>query len=139
MIEERSLLPVPTPTPVSRPFWEAAARGELICQKCRRCARFVFIPQEFCRYCHGSELDWLPVSGRGTVYSYSIVWRPQTPAFQTPYIVAIVELEENYKMLSNVVECPEDAVFVGMPVEVTFERRTGSISLPLFRPAKDAR
>ena len=138
MSESPDALPVPHPTPVSAPFWEAAARGELTSQRCRDCGRYVFIPQEFCRYCHSFSLEWVRVAGRGTVYSYSTVWRPQTPAFDTPYVVAIIELAEGYKMLSNLVECDETEVHVGMSVEVTFRRRGSEIVLPMFRPASRA-
>jgi hypothetical protein len=81
------------------------------------------------------ELEWVPASGRGTLYSYTIVWRPQTPAFEVPYTVGIIDLEEGYYMLSNVVECGVEDVKVGMALNVTWLDLDGA-TLPVFRPRK---
>ena len=127
--------PVPRPSAISEPYWTACARHEFIVQRCRACARYVFAPQKFCRYCLADELEWVPASGRATLYSYTIIWRPQTPAFEVPYTAGVIELEEGYFMLSNVVECAPEDVHVGMPLEVTWLDLEGG-TLPVFRPRK---
>ncbi len=78
-------------------------------------------------------------SGRGTVYSMTTVYRPQRPEFEVPYTVAIVELEEGWHMLTNLVDCPPEEMRVGLPVEVTFRRMSDEVTLPLFRPRADSR
>ena len=128
-------LPLPRTTAISRPFWDACRRHQLMVQRCDACGCFIFIPQDFCRHCLSQDLTWVPSSGRGRVYSYTVVWRPQTPAFPVPYVVAIIDMDEGYQMLSNVVGCPTETVFIGMPVEVVFEDASPEISLPKFRPA----
>ena len=127
--------PLPEPTELSRPFWEGCRRGELLVQRCRACGHHVFIPEAACTRCLAPDLEWAPSSGRGVVYSYTIVYRPQQPTFAVPYVAAIVELEEGWHALTNIVGCPPEQVRVGMPVRVHFERRSDEITLPLFRPA----
>jgi uncharacterized OB-fold protein len=127
-------IPLPTPTPVSAPFWKGCQRGELLVQRCGACGEHVFIPMPCCTHCTSLDLEWVRSSGQGTVYSYSVVWRPQQPAFATPYIVAIVEMEEGWKMLSNLLDCTPEAVAVGMPVEVVFREMSDETTLPYFRP-----
>ena len=126
--------PLPRPTPVSQPYWDGCRRGELLVQKCRDCGGLTFIPQVACMHCLSPELEWVRSSGRGTVYSYTVVWRPQMPAFEVPYVVAIIDIEDGYQMLSNIVDCDPATVHVGMPVEVKFEARSAEITLPYFRP-----
>lgn len=103
-------------------------------QRCRDCGHYVFIPRFACTQCLSEKLDWVASSGRGEIYSYTIVHRPQRPEFEVPYAVAIVALEEGWHMLSNIVECPIEDIAVGMPVEVTFRKMSEAITLPYFRP-----
>lgn len=126
--------PLPQPTDLSSPFWDACRQHLLIVQRCQACAAYIFPPQDFCRNCFRDTLSWVPVVGRGTVYSYTVIWRPQTPAFMAPYVVAIVDLAEGYQMMSNVIGCRWEDVKVGLEVEVDFDDRTDAISLPVFRP-----
>jgi len=104
-------------------------------QRCRACSAYVFIPQPLCPQCQGQELDWVESSGRGQVYSYTVVHRPPRPQFPAPYVVAIIELEEGGHMLSNVVDGAPEQLRVGLPVAVTFRPMSEEITLPLFRPA----
>jgi hypothetical protein len=127
-------IPLPRPTALSRPHWDGCREGVLRVQRCRDCGHFVFIPQPLCTRCQSDALDWTASSGRGVVYSYSVVHRPPRPAFAVPYVVAIVELEEGWHMLTNVVECRPEDVRVGLPVEVAFRRMSDEITLPCFRP-----
>ena len=100
---------------------------------------YVFIPEPFCTECQSEELEWVESSGRGVVYSMTTVYRPQRPEFEVPYTVAIVELEEGWHMLTNLVDCPPEEIRVGLPVEVTFRRMSDEVTLPLFRPRADSR
>jgi uncharacterized OB-fold protein len=127
--------PVPVPTRLSEPFWRGCAEGRLCYQQCADCGGSVFKPQDFCPHCLSSRLTWQTGSGNGVVYSFSVVWRPQTPAFEVPYVVAIVELREGYHMMSNIVNCDVNAVHCGMPVSVTFSPVSDDVALPFFEPS----
>ena len=111
--------PLPKPTPTSRPFWEAARRHELSLQRCAACKAYIYYPRERCPHCFSDRLAWERVSGRGKVYSYTVVRRASSRSFaDKPYVLAIVELEEGPRMTSNIVAAPE-SVKVGMPVVVS--------------------
>ncbi len=125
-------IPLPRPTSLSRPHWDGCREGELRVQRCDACGHFVFIPQPLCTRCQSEALEWVASSGRGTVYSYTVVHRAPRPAFAVPYVVAIVELEEGWHMLTNLVDVAPADVRVGMPVEVTFLQRSEAITLPYF-------
>jgi uncharacterized OB-fold protein len=126
--------PIPRVDDLSRPFWEAANRGELTLQRCRECGQWRYPPSWGCPNCLSEGTEWAPVSGRGALYSWVVFHRSYHPAFEVPYNVAIVELEEGPRLMSNVVECSLEDLRVGMPLEVTFERVTEEITLPKFRP-----
>jgi uncharacterized protein len=125
--------PLPTPSPLTRPFWEATKAGRLVLQRCTTCHAYVWTPQPLCRNCLTDTLEWSPVSGRGAIYSYVVIERPATPAFKAPYAIVIVDLEEGPRILSDMVECEASAVRIGMPVEVKFEP-DGEVGLYHFRP-----
>lgn len=127
-------IPLPQPSIVSQPFWDGCARGELLFQRCGNCGRAVFNPVSRCRYCLSPQLAWERSEGKGAVYSWTVAWRPQHPSFTVPYAAVIVDLDEGYQMLSNVIGCDSDDVHVGMRVEVTFQPVGGDIHLPYFRP-----
>ncbi len=132
-------IPLPHPTPTSRPHWDGCREGVLRVQRCTACSDFVFIPRPGCPRCLRETLDWVESTGRGTLYSYTVVHRPQRPEFEVPYTVAIVELEEGWHMLTNLVECKPGQIRIGLPVEVSFRPMSDEITLPLFRPqAADA-
>ena len=127
-------IPLPRPTVVSRPFWEGCARGELLYQWCTGCDRAVFNPAPICRWCGSSALEWRQSAGRGSVYSWTVAWRPQSRAFRTPYVAAIVALDEGYQMLTNVIGCRPEDVHAGLRVTVAFHPVGGGVVLPYFRP-----
>lgn len=127
--------PVPHPSPLTAPFWAACRDGRLLVQRCDKCGAHVFIPQEFCRACQADTLTWVESSGRGHVVTYTVVWRPQTPAFEVPYVVAVVRLDEGYEMLTNIVGTPPEAVAIGGRVRVHFAPVTDAITLPCFEVA----
>lgn len=127
-------IPILRTSPVTKPFWDGLEEGELRYQRCLSCDQAIFNPAHVCRRCNSSDLEWQVSAGRGTVYSYTICHRPMTPAFTTPYAPVIVDLDEGYQMLSDLVGCTADDVHVGMPVKVLFHR-IGDRTLPYFEPA----
>lgn len=124
----------PQPTEISRPYWEACARHELLLQWCHECGKPQFYPRNACVHCGGTVLEWRRASGRATVYSFTVVHRAPDEVLPVPYVVALVQLEEGVRMMTNVVGCEPDRVAVGMPLEVTFEDLDSTTSVPLFRP-----
>jgi len=128
--------PLPTPDEVSEPFWSAAREHQLVLQRCARCNRVRYYPTVRCPHCHGADAAWEPMSGAGTVYSYSVVHRALAPGFseRVPLVVVIVDLDEGVRMMSNVVGCDPDAVTIGMPVRVTWEDVDDAHTLPVFEP-----
>lgn len=132
-------LPVPIPQPESDFYWEKCKEGELWLRHCQACDSSYFYPRDICPECFSRDTDWVQSSGRGTVHTFAIVHRGPTPPFRdrSPYVPAVVELEEGARMPTNLVEVdPDPAVIkVGMAVEVVFEPLSDSISLPKFRPA----
>src|SRR5205823_12590408 len=111
--------PRPEPDNVSRRYFEAAAGGELIVQRCLQCGRYQFYPRRACTAC-GGDPEWVPASGRGVLHTYTVIHQNRTPPFAelTPYVVGIVELEEGVRMMSNVIDCELEDVHVGMPLVV---------------------
>jgi uncharacterized OB-fold protein len=128
--------PAPTPTVVSAPFWDAAKQHRLLIQQCGKCAQTIFYPRLRCPHCWSNDLSWIEASGKGEVASYTIIHKPGHPAFAAgaPYIVALIDLEERVRLLSNVVDCPIDQVHVGMPVTVQWVEQ-GDFTLPKFQPS----
>ena len=122
-------------------FWDAAKERKLVIQRCDDCEYYIHWPQVRCPRCQSERLSPSQVSGRGKIYSFCVVHHVFAPMFAdaVPYSLAIVELEEQsgLRMLTNIVDCrPHEALYIGMPVEVTFEDRDGH-TLPQFRPAAD--
>jgi uncharacterized OB-fold protein len=127
--------PLPKPTDSSRPYWDAAKRHELMLQRCGACNALIYYPRDRCPQCLSDNLKWQPVSGRGKVYSYTVVRRASTRSFSDkPYVLAIVELDEGVRMTTNVEAAPE-TVKVGMPVSVWFDDVTPERTLVKFKPA----
>jgi uncharacterized OB-fold protein len=135
MTERRPTRPLPEPTPETRHFWDGAAAGELRLQRCAGCAHVYFPPRPFCPRCASRDVRVFAASGRATLYSYVINHRP-APGFDGPHSIAVVELEEGPRMMTNVIGCPQtpEALVLDMALEVTFEKLSDEISLPLFRP-----
>jgi uncharacterized protein len=127
-------IPLPEPTALSRPFWDGCVQGELRYQRCEACERAEFDPAWACRGCGASSLAWQVSSGRGHIYSHTVVWRPQTPEFTVPYAVVIVTLDEGFQLLTNLIGCPVDRVRVGLRVRVAFHDVGGGITLPYVEP-----
>jgi len=126
-------IPLPRPTALSRPHWDGCREGVLRVQRCAACGSYEFIPQAVCTRCQAGKLEWVESSGRGSVYSHTTVYRPPRPEFDAPYVVAIVELEEGWHMLTNLVDCTPEEVAIGLSVEVDFRAVSDEITLPCFR------
>ncbi len=135
-IEKKRFVEPPV-TETSQPFWDATREQRLLLQWCTTCDEPVWFPREVCPGCRGDTLEWRPASGRGEVYACTVEHRPTmpTPFGDAPYVVAIVELAEGPRLLTNVVGCPPDSVSVGMRVQVTWEELSDGRNLPLFEPA----
>lgn len=133
-------IPVPVPNPDNQGFWDGCARGELRLQRCADCAAWRHPPRPMCPRCHSLRSEWALASGRGVVHTFTIVHRPTLPAFEArlPYNVVVVRLDEGPLMVSNLVDCPLEAIHIGMPVAVLFEPLTDAIALPQFRPRSPA-
>lgn len=127
---------IPEVTPLTAPYWEAAARGELLLQECSDCGRCWHPPQPCCPSCQGFEYVWRPTQGGGVVYSFTIVHHATHLAFndKIPYLVALIELPEGVRIVSTVRNCPISEVRVGMPVRVMFRDSGAGIVLPEFEP-----
>ena len=128
--------PLPQPTPETAHFWEGTRAGELRLQRCQDCGHVYFPPRPFCPACSSRNVEVFKASGRGRLASYVINERPH-PAFDGPYAIALVELEEGVRLMSNIVGCEQtpEALVLDMPLEVTFEQVSEEIALPLFAPA----
>jgi uncharacterized OB-fold protein len=126
-------IPLPRPSNISQPFWDGCRVGRLLYQRCLTCGHVVFEPEPICRWCTSRSLQWEQSHGQGNVYSWTIAYRPQTNAFAVPYAPVIVDLDEGFQMLSNVIECDTGDLAVGMRVQVEF-REIGQLTLPYFRP-----
>lgn len=122
------------------PFWEACRQGRLVFLKCGECGSLLPYARVICPDCGGTALQWQPVSGRGRVYSFSVIRRPAGPEFRpyAPYVLALIELEEGVRMMSWVVGCPPEQVQVDMPVQVVFRDLGGWPAVPCFAPAQVA-
>ena len=132
--------PIPHPQGESDVYWQKARKHELWLRRCNACGDAYFYPRDISPCCFSKDTSWIQASGRATLYTYAIVHRAPHPGFggDVPYVPAFVELEEGPRMPTNIVGIDEptpEKLSVGMPLEVTFEDITDTISLPKFRPA----
>jgi uncharacterized OB-fold protein len=133
--------PLPQPmTPEAKPYWDGAREGKLMVPRCQSCQKAFLYPRVMCPHCGGRDITWIQASGRGRLYSFEIAHQILNKAFKvkTPIVLAMVELEEGPRMLTNLVNVAPDpkALRCDMPVEVVFEKLTDQVSLPMFQPAK---
>ena len=128
--------PVPDPDVSGAPFWEAAARHELVLQTCASCGTIRHPPRPMCAVCNSMEYTFEQASGRGRIWSWVIAHAPVLPSFaeKVPYNVVVVELDEGVRMVGNLFDVDNDAITEGMPVTVDFEDVEEGVSLPVWRP-----
>lgn len=127
----------PQPTPETRHFWEGCKEGELRLQRCTSCdGGAYFPPRPFCPKCGSRDVEVFKASGKGVLYSYVINQRPRPDMGKEPHSIAVVQLDEGVRMMTNIVGCPQtpEALVLDMPVEVEF-LDLGETALPLFHPA----
>ena len=134
--------PLPQPTPETRHFWDGTLAGQLRLQRCDDCAQVYFPPRPFCPACASRQVSVFASSGRGTLHSYVINQRAApNSGFKAPYSIAIVELEEGPRLMTNIVDIEQtpEALVLDMHVEVVFRKVSDDIALPLFKPADGGR
>jgi len=126
---------LPSPDPVTLPYWEACKRRELLLQECSGCGAVQFYPRTICVSCSAVELNWVQASGFGTVVSWTVARLPVSPAYadDVPYVIALIELDEGPVMMAQIIGCEPESVQTGMPVDVCFEDWTDDITMPNFR------
>jgi uncharacterized OB-fold protein len=115
-------------------FWDACDKGELVAERCAQCRKFRFPPRPMCPHCHSTQRDIVKLSGRGTVYSWIRPQHPKPVGFDAPPIVGVIELEEGFRLVSNVIGIEFEKITVGLPVEVMFDKTVGGRQVPVFRP-----
>jgi uncharacterized OB-fold protein len=126
---------LPATTPETAPFWEAANQGVFLLQRCPDCGKTQYHYRALCCHCWSDNVEDFPSSGRGTVWTYSVVYRNNTPGYkeETPYVVGLVELEGGVKVVTNIIGCDPEAVTFGTKVEATFAKADSGQHIPLFR------
>ena len=130
--------PLPEVNDDSRSFWDAAKRHDLVVQKCLNCGTSYF-PVSDCSNCDSPDMEWAKASGKGVVHTYTIFHQRYHRGFADamPYNVAVIKLTECPFMLSNVIDCKNEDLKIGMPVEVVFDDIIEEYALPKFRPAEE--
>jgi uncharacterized OB-fold protein len=126
--------PAPLLTDDNAFFWEAAAQGRLVAQGCSECGRLRHPPRPMCPHCRSLEFEVVPLSGRGSLYSYAILHHPRHPAFDYPLVAALVDLEEGIRFVSNLPGVEGRDIEIGMALEVSFEATKNGGAVPVFRP-----
>ena len=133
--------PLPAVTTEAKPFWDSAAQQKLIIQRCHDCNAWVWTPRPSCNECGSEKVEWTSMSGKGEVYSFTVirqvVGRAASKAFEPdiPYVIAWVDLAEGPRLITNIIGCPVEDVKLGMKVTVQFEKASEKVWLPKFRPA----
>lgn len=123
-----------TPSDLTEPFWTAAVERRLVVPRDNDSGHYFFPPERCVPGTDSTDWQYVPSSGRGTVYTFSVVHRAPSPDFDAPYVLAVVDIEEGWSMLTNLVDCEPADVSVGMAVEVCYLEVENGV-LPVFRPA----
>ncbi len=129
--------PLPKATPETKPYWDGLRQRRLMIQRCLDCRQAYFYPRPFCPHCRSWHVEWFQASGRGKLYSFVINYRPPPYMGKEPYVIAIVELEEGPRLMSNLVGVAPDPKLIrcDMPVAIEYRDVTPAVTLPVFRPA----
>jgi len=129
--------PLPAMSGLTKEFYDWCKRGELRFQRCTACRAWRHVPRELCAECGSWDWEWAASSGRGTVFTWTLVARAMHPAFQrdVPYAAVVIEMEEGVRLVSRVIDCPPGELEIDMPVAVRFEDVTADVTLPVFRRA----
>jgi uncharacterized OB-fold protein len=138
--EPRLPTTAPTQGRETKPFWEALADDRLVLPRCDDCGHVVWYPRQFCPMCHTMGVSWFDASGRGTIYSFTVVrqaygeWKPFVP-----YVIAYVELQEGPRVLTNIVDCDVESVAIGDQVELVVDRSPEDAGVYRFAPVTSGR
>lgn len=129
--------PVPHPGPDTQPFWDGLARGEYLIQRCKDCGKLRHYPRPVCDGCWSMAHDWVAASGQGTVHSWTVCHHPFHMGFkaQSPYVLVTVDLAEGVRAQGQLHGLPAEALRLGLPVVIGYEREGEGPVLPVFRPA----
>ncbi len=130
MNQKTRKIPAPMILPDTQRFWDAANEGKLLIKRCNDCGETHYYPRDVCPFCLSTNTEWQETSGRGTIYSFSTLWRAEVP-----YTLAFVTLDEGPTMLTNIVDCDPKALEVGQAVRVVFRAAENGQHLPMFTPA----
>jgi uncharacterized OB-fold protein len=133
--------PLPNPmTPEAKPYWDGLREQKLMLPKCGACGHVFWYPRVACPRCHTRNIGWIQSKGRGTLHAFEIGYQSFNKAFKvpTPYVLAMVELAEGPRMLSNLINVEADprTLRCDMPVEVVFTKVSDDVTLPLFQPRR---
>ncbi|MEW5810442.1 MAG: Zn-ribbon domain-containing OB-fold protein [Actinomycetota bacterium] len=133
-------IPAPTVTVETRPFWDALAESRFVLPQCERCTAWIWYPRGFCPKCGSTDIGWHEASGRGRVYSYTVVRKSGLPGWGevVPYVIAYIELDEGPRVMTNIVDCEPDAVKIGSLVRVAIAADGDGNALFRFRLDGDA-
>jgi uncharacterized OB-fold protein len=128
--------PLPEESPLTAPFWAAARQSRLVIQRCGNCERYRWPPEVACYECGSLDYEWSPVSGCASLFTWTVAHPPLLPYFQqrSPWPVAVVELEEGPRLVTNIAGVQPDSYEFGMALEVAFEDIGDGLTLPVFRP-----
>ncbi|MCH9038580.1 MAG: Zn-ribbon domain-containing OB-fold protein [Chloroflexi bacterium] len=131
--------PLPQPTPETQPFFDGLRERRLMVQRCGACGQAYYYPRPICPHCNSNDVHWFEASGKGSVYSFVISHRSR-PGFEAPYVIAVVELDEGPRMMTNLVgvEPDPEVLRCDMPVEIVYEDVTSDMTLPRFKPVVQA-
>ena len=129
---------IPIPNQDTQPFWDGCKEGKLLIQVCGECETRRFPPSPVCAACNSLEFTWQGASGRGTVYTFTVIRHALDPRWKDdlPYATGVVELSEGVRLVTRFVNCQPDEVRIGMPVRVVFQPASDDISLAVFEPAE---
>jgi uncharacterized protein len=122
-------IPAPTVTSETEPFWNAAREGRFVVPACNACGKAHWYPRAICPFCASDKVQWRNASGRGTIYTFSVMRRAKEP-----YAIAYVTLAEGPTMMTNIVDCDFDKLSIGQAVGVVFKHTEGGPPVPMFKP-----
>jgi uncharacterized protein len=132
--------PLPKPDGTTQEFWDSVKAHQMRIQKCNDTGKYFFYPRGMSPFTLSDNVSWEPVSGRGVLHAFTIVHQNRAPGFadEVPYVVAMVELDEGPRMMTNLIDVVADPehVRIGMPVEVVYEDVTDDVTIPKFRPVQ---
>ncbi len=135
MQDTNTTIPAPPGHTDNKLFWEGIKKHELLIQKCGECGKMVHPPLPMCSDCLSLNREWVASTGKGIVYSWVVYHEAPSPAFKTPYAVALIELEEGVRVVSSLVDIEFDEIKIGMPVQVVFDDMADDVTMPRFKKA----